>query len=367
MDVTTLRENYPALHHQTYLNTASCGIISQQTAEVARQFYEELLRYGGTSRSEWYEQMPLIRREVAEWWGAQTNEIALLPNFSIASNYVARALSGRQRVLLLDSDYSSLTMPWLLHDHDIHYFSADDNGFFDERRIEEEVKKNNIEVLAISHVQYTTGFCVDLASLGQRCREWGVLLVVDATQSLGVMPLNIQEMPVDVLVGSGYKWMTAGFGNALLYIRHDLHRQLTVPAVGNNSFDGFPRITAKRDIDFSARILEVGHYDFSSFFALRQAVQELRTVGADAIYQRVMRLTTYLHRQLPAKVRIISDYPDQYRSGITVIEGDITLERKLLDHGIVTSARARGLRISLHFYNNEADIDHLCEVLTDIV
>ena len=372
MDITTLREQYPALRQQTYLNTASCGVVSRRTAEVAQQFYQELLQQGGTPRAEWYEQIPLLRQEAAEWLGAQSDEITLLPNFSIASNYVARALSGRtssgrRRVLLLDSDYSSLTMPWLLHDYELHYFSAENNGFFDVDRIEQAIKENGINVLAISHVQYTTGFCVDLKTLGQRCRDQGVVLVVDATQSLGVVPIDLAKMPVDILMGSGYKWMTAGFGNALLYVRRSLHEQLAVAAVGNNSFDRFPHITSAQGISFSARILEAGHYDFSSFFAMRQAIRELQVVGPEAIDHRVKELTTYLHRQLPSSAHVMSDYPAVYRSGITVIEGDEAREKRLLNHGIVTSARARGLRISLHFYNTEADVDRLSETLAALL
>ena len=365
MNFALLRENYPALSTQTYLNTASCGIISNTTAQVAQRFYQELLEQGGTYRAEWYKQLLLTRQEVAQWLGGQAEEIALLPNFSIASNYVAQALSTQKRVLLLDSDYPSLTMPWLLHNYDVHYFSAKDNGFFDLNVIEEKIKTNNINVLAISHVQYATGFCVNLETLGRYCRHWGVLLMVDATQSLGVIPIDLRKMPVDILVGSGYKWMTAGFGNALLYIRREWHERLSVAAVGSNSFDDSPRITSREEIDFSARILEVGHYDFSSFFAMRQAVQELQAIGPEAISQRVKVLTRYLHRHLPDKTTVVSDYPEAYHSGITVIEGSPALEKKLLSHGVVTSARVRGLRISLHFYNNETDIDHLCEVLAE--
>ena len=362
-----VRNHYPALHTHTYLNTASCGILSNETAKVAQRFYEELLQHGGVTRGKWYEQISVMRQEAAQWLGAQPEEITLLPNFSIASNYVAQALSGYRRVLLLASDYASLTMPWLLHDHEVHYFRAEDNGFFDLNRIEEHIKANDITVLAISHVQYTTGFCVDLEALGQCCQDWGVLLVVDATQSLGVMPVDLHKMPVDILMGSGYKWMAAGFGNALMFIRRELHERLAVAAVGNNSFDDFPRISSREEISFSARTPEVGHYDFSSFFALQQAVRELQAVGSQAIDQRVKTLTIYLYRHLPASARLMSDYPEAHRSGITVIEGGPDLEKALLDRGVVTSARACGLRISLHFYNNEADIDHLCTALTEIL
>ena len=366
MPIST-RDNYPALRNQTYLNTASCGVMSRSTAEAAQGLYQALVEQGGRSRNDWYEQIGKIRREVAHWISAQSEEVALLPNFSIASNYITAALSDFPRVLLLNSDYSSLTMPWLLHGHALHYFEAEANGSFDLNHIEQKVEEHSINVLVVSHVQYDTGFCADLETLGQWCRNQGVILVVDATQSLGVVPIDVQRIPVDILIGSGYKWIGAGFGNALLYVRQELHERLTVPAVGNNSFDGFPRIRTQDDLHFSPRLLEVGHYDFNSLFALRQAVRALETIGAAAIYQRVQALNRYLYDRLPASVRVVSDYPEGSRSGITVIEGDLALESKLLEHEIVTSARARGLRISLHHYNNEADIDRLCEALTKIL
>lgn len=358
MDASSFRD-YPALTGQTYLNTASCGLVSKATATAAQQFYQELLERGGASRNDWYAQIPLLRQEVATWLGAEADEIALLPNFSVACNHVVRALTGYSRVLLLDSDYSSLTLPWLLPDYQVHRFSAASNGAIDLNALEDQVKKHRIEVLAISHVQYASGFCVDLETLGRSCRDWGVVLVVDATQSLGVMPIDLRTMPVDILIGSGYKWMTAGFGNALLFVRRGWHDRLTVPAVGNNSFNDSPKVRSRADLRFSPRLLEVGHYDFASLRALRQAVSELQAIGQEAIQARVQKLTAYLYQHLPASVEVVSDYAAAHRSGITVLRGGADLEQALLKQMIVTSARPQGLRVSLHFYNSEADIDHL--------
>ncbi len=363
MNASSLRKNYPALATQTYLNTASCGLVSEATANAAQQFYQELLEHGGAPRNDWYAQIPLLRQEVATWLGAEANEIALLPNFSVGCNDVARALTAYSRVLLLDSDYSSLTLPWLLPDYQVHRFSAAPNGAIDLNGLEEEVKKHRIEVLAISHVQYASGFCVDLETLGRCCRDWGVVLVVDATQSLGVVPIDLRRMPVDILIGSGYKWMTAGYGNALLFVRRALHDRLAVPTVGNNSFDDSPPVRSRDDLRFSPRLLEVGHYDFASLWALRQAVRELQTIGQPAIHARVQALTSYLYQHLPASVEVVSDYAETHRSGITVLRGGADLEQALLKRNIVASARPQGLRISLHFYNNEADVDRLGQEL----
>ncbi len=363
MHIASLRKNYPALAEQTYLNTASCGLVSQATATAAQGFYQELLEQGGAPRNNWYDEVHRLRQEAAAWLGAEADEIALLPNFSVACNYVARALTDYARVLLLEDDYSSLTLPWLLPDYQVHYCSAMPNGAIDLNVLEEQIKKHRIEVLALSHVQYASGFCVDLETLARCCRDWGVLLVVDATQSLGVMPIDMRNAPVDILMASGYKWMTAGYGNALLFVRRALHHRLRVPAAGNNSFDKALEVRSRADLSFSPRLLEVGHYDFASLRALRQAVSELQAIGQEAVQRRMRALTTYLYRHLPASAEVVSDYAEANRSGITVLRGGLDLERALRKQKVVTSARPGGLRISLHFYNNEADIDHLCQAL----
>ena len=136
----SIRSHYPALANQTYLNTASCGVMSRAVAEAAQELCQTLSEQGGRPRTDWYEQINVVRQEVADWVGAQSEEVALLPNFSIASNYVAAALSDFPRVLLLNSDYSSLTMPWLLHGHELHYFEADANGFFDRTVLNKKLK-----------------------------------------------------------------------------------------------------------------------------------------------------------------------------------------------------------------------------------
>jgi selenocysteine lyase/cysteine desulfurase len=364
MHIASLRKNYPALAEQTYLNTASCGLVSQATATAAQGFYQELLKQGGTPRNNWYDEVHHLRREAATWLGARADEIALLPSFSVACNYVARALTDYARVLLLEGDYSSLTLPWLLPDYQVHYCPTAPNGTINLNTLEEQIKRHRIEVLALSHVQYASGFCVDLETLARCCRDWGVLLVVDATQSLGVMPVDMRHTPVDILIGSGYKWMTAGYGNALLFVRRALHHRLRVPAVGNNSFDNALEVRSREDLSFSPRLLEVGHYDFASLRALRQAVSELQAIGPEAVVRRVRALTTYLYQNLPASAEVVSDYPEANRSGITVLRGGSALEQALLKQKIITSARPGGLRISLHFYNNEADVDYLCQALT---
>ena len=357
-----MRQKYPALKQYTYLNTASCGLISKATASAAQQFYQQHVQQGGTRRAQWYEQIAATRQLAAEWLGTQVSEVALISNFTSGMNFVVPMLRSYEKVLLVEGDYPSLTLPWQLHGHQVVKCSTEANGSFTLEQVEQYIEQHHIKIMAISHVQYTNGFCVNLVALGTLCRTHGVLLVVDATQSVGVIPIDVQQMPVDILIASGYKWMTAGFGNGLLYIRQELQERLSPVVMGSNSFED---VMPKGAVPFSARTLEAGHYNYSGLFALQQALQELQSIGDLVIFERVKTLTDYLYQRLPTSVTMISDYASEHRSGITVIAGDESLEKFLLEQNVVTSARARGLRISLHFYNSKKDVDRLCECLAN--
>ena len=354
------RAEYPATQSQTYLNTASCGLISRATAAAAQQVYQQHLRHGGTPRAQWYAQIATTRQLAAEWLGAQANEIAFVSNFTSGMNVVVPMLRSFGTVLLLEGDYPSLTLPWQLHGHRVVTCPTEANGAFALEQVEQYIRQHQINIVAVSHVQYTTGFCVDLVALSKLCLAYEVLLVVDATQSMGVVPIDVKKTPVDVLVASGYKWMTAGFGNGLLYMRQELQARLRLVVMGSNSFE---EAIPEGEILFSIRTLEAGHYHYSGLLALQQALQELRAIGSSTVGEQVKELTHYLYERLPPSVRVVSDYAPEHRSGITVIAGDKRLEQFLLGEGIVTTAKAKGVRISLHFYNNREDVDHLCRCL----
>ena len=115
---------------------------------------------------QWYEQIAATRQLAAEWLGAQMNEIALVSNFTSGMNFVVPMLRSFEKVLLMEGDYPSLTLPWQLHDHQIVRCPTEANGSFTLERVEQYIERHQIKILAISHVQYTTGFCVDLVTLG---------------------------------------------------------------------------------------------------------------------------------------------------------------------------------------------------------
>ncbi|MEK6480306.1 aminotransferase class V-fold PLP-dependent enzyme [Catalinimonas sp. 4WD22] len=173
--------------------------------------------------------------------------------------------------------------------------------------------------------------------------------------------IDVRAMQVDILIASGYKWMTSGFGNAVLYLRKELLDRFQQPVVGNNSLDGFPDFKNSSELSFNMRSFEVGHFAFASFLNMGNALKEIMAIGLEQIYARNQKLMTYVYQTLEDK--IITFYPQENRSSIIVLKGDQALYEKLTHQNIATTIRGKGIRAGLHFYNTEEDVDILAKAL----
>ncbi|WKN43992.1 aminotransferase class V-fold PLP-dependent enzyme [Tunicatimonas pelagia] len=355
-------EKYPAIQQQIYLNTASCGLLSMKTQQATQQYAQQ----GSVGRDAWYEELPIIRQAAAKFIGASPSEVALINNFTSSIYQVAQLLQDHRRVLVVADDYPSLLLPWHLLGFEVFTVAALPDGSIPLEAIELSIRQHNIEILAVSHIQYSSGFRLPLDKLSAIRQEHNVKVVVDATQSLGVVPIDLQKTPVDVLIGSGYKWLTAGLGSGILYIHQNLHPQLRPKFLGFGTTGSDFSPQAIDNIPFTPETLEAGHYNFFSLLALKQALSELQEIGINRIFEKVTQLRHQLIAALPPNVQLISNYEANYISSIVVVRASEDAEVQLKAQNIITSTRPKGLRISPHFYNSEADIQQLCSTLAKL-
>jgi hypothetical protein len=177
-----------------------------------------------------------------------------------------------------------------------------------------------------SSVMYATGFRQDLTALGALCRRRGVRLLVDATQSAGIMPIDVRRDAVDALVFSGYKWTTSGYGIAAMYVSRELLRQGRTPLAGWwSARDPEAVINDRLDLKDTAAVFEVGCPHFAGIFALGGSLELFEEIGA----------------------------------GITIVRVDNApaIVEALARAGIVVSPRGAGVRAAVHVFNTEDDID----------
>ncbi len=357
-DWKKIRKQFKAFDKDVYVNTAATGLIPNPTLKVVNDMYIEHAKRGAAVAEEWAVEMENIRSKVAKFINADDYEIAIVPNMTIGINWLAIMLkSSGHTISYPEGDYPSLITPWEAHGFKTKKIKTKKNGQFSYKQI----AKEKTGILAVSHVQWHTGFKINLEEL-QQAKPKKQILILDATQSLGTCKIDVKKQNIDILMASCYKWMISGFGNCIMCIKKDLLNQYPsgygwqyrASILGN---DVFP----------SARRFELGHERHEAFFRLASSIDFINKIGIHKIEKRVNTLKDYLYQELKKnKIRIVSDYKKEHRSQIIIVEGDFATQKKLETKNIFTSFRGTGIRIALHFYNNKSDINLLVKALVEL-
>ena len=369
MDWSQIRALFPAAERYTYLNTAAAPPISLLAAREGKRYYDEMAEHADVAWDRWLSQVEEVREKLAKFLHAEPRSIAFTYSTSHGMNLIAGILQHCGDVLCPADEFPSCTLPWLQQRYRVHFVRSRDCGVIDLEDVQRSITAKT-RILVASYVQFATGFRQDLVSMGRLCRERKLIFVVDATQGMGVFPIDVVASNIDFLVFSGYKWAQAGYGVGGLYIAPRFLNTNSVPVAGWWSVrDPEAVINDRLDLKETAAALEVGCPHFAGIFALGAALALFEKIGAVQIEQRIHQLTDYLHQRLDKEgLKIASPRIRDQRSGITIIEMRNAPEvvKSLAEKKIIVSARGKGLRVSVHVFNNFDDIDHLVAALRGV-
>src|SRR4051794_19057366 len=211
------REQFPVTENLVYLNHASVAPLCKPASEAMKQFADDACRYGSLHYDHWMDAYEGLRVAAARLIGAESSEIALVKNTSEGIATVALGIDWKagDRVVAFQEEFPSNVYPWKrLEGRGIHvewlsiYDSLD--------RIDEAAK--GARLLAISFVQYLSGFRADLEAIGEICQRRGCLFFVDAIQGMGAFPLDVRKARIHALAADGHKWMLGPEGCGVLYV-----------------------------------------------------------------------------------------------------------------------------------------------------
>lgn len=364
-----VRNQFPALKDQVYLNAASVSPVPRIVAKAGQKYYEELANYNTTAWDGWEKKREEARNGVAKLLNADKSEIAFMENTSSGMNLLAQMLGGRGGVVTMEDEFPATTIPWIWRKYKIRFVQPEEN-IYSLELIKKSVDKET-KILLTSHVQYKTGFRQDLEELGRWCKENGLIFVVNATQSFGAMPINVKQAKVDFLVFNGVKWGISGGGAAALYINKEWFSKVKFPIVGCESVKDWEAMDNRNfEIRKEASALEVGSSAFAGILAMGAAIEFLLSIGIRNIQQRIFELNEYLVKKIGSLgLRIVTPLESCYRSGITVVQipNAEKIVEELRKKGVIVSARGEGIRIALHFYNNREDIECLINELRNLL
>jgi cysteine desulfurase / selenocysteine lyase len=365
VDWRRVREEFPVTARMAYLNSAGAGPVAGRVLAAARQFYEETLEGGDRAWDAWIARRERARADVARLVNAEPEEIAFTTNTSAGMNLIVDALEGAGEVASCELEFPVSTIPWMHRGVRVHLVGAVEGELRTEDLLSGEAGRAG--VICLSHVQYSNGFRARLEEVGEN--KGGRAFVVNASQSAGVLPVDVKRMKIDALCATGHKWMLAGYGSGFVYLSRELLARTRPRAVSWMSVeDPFAmRNDAYRLREDAAARAETGCPHFAGIFALGEAARHLLELGPARVEERALAVNRWLTGSLEAAGwEVLSPLRrEAARSAETLVRA--ADPRRTVKHlsrsGVAVTIKPEGFRAATHFFNDESDVERLVAAL----
>lgn len=370
------RRQMPIAARWAYFDHAAVSPLPQPTADAMSAWLREATLEGDTCWPAWAAAVENTRRLAAEMIHADPAEVALVPNTTFGLNVVARGFPWQpgDNVVVPENEFPSNLYAWLsLAEIGVQTRQVPvEQGRLDIQRLVEACDERT-RLIAVSWVGYASGWRIDVGELCRAAHERDVLVMLDAIQGLGVFPLDVAATGVDFVAADGHKWLLGPEGAGIFYVRREHLPLLKSVQSGWNSVIGrhdFNRIQW-RPRDEAARF-EGGTQNMAGHIGFGASLELLRGLGvtsqaspvAEAILIRAGEARELLVNH---GAEMLSPCHEGNDSGILTFrvpgQDPQELRKRCLAAGVALSVRGGGIRISLHAYNDRADLQRLSAAL----
>jgi selenocysteine lyase/cysteine desulfurase len=359
----------------TYLNCAYMSPQLRSVREVGERAVARKSRPWKLTVSDFFEDSEKSRALFARLVGGDSDGVAQIPSLSYGIAVAAAnvTVQERQRILILEDQFPSNVYSWReLAKHSgaklVTVSRPPDNDWTS--AVLDDLDEDTA-VVAVPNCHWTDGSLLDLARIGERAKEAGAALVVDAIQSLGAHPLDVREVRPDFLVASAYKWLLGPYGIGFLYADEGWREGTPIEHnwINRRGSDDFSRLVGYQDaFQPGARRYDVG--ERSNFALLPMANEALRQIlhwGVENVSATIGVLTALVERE--AKDRGVEAIPAKMRArhmiGLKHGSGSPEdLAAQLAAQNVFVSVRGETVRVSPHLYNTEEDINRLFAALS---
>jgi len=367
---------FPVVRDKIFLAHAGDCPLPRRVAEAVSRYVLQAT----TGDQEQYVYPAILERGRhlgARLMSCQPDEVALVGPTSLALSFFASGLRFRRgdNILVYFDDYPSNVYPWMaLAEQGVEVRLMNTRGLGLIRPIDVlgQVDENT-RLVALASCHFISGFRIDHQAIGQALRQRGILFCIDGIQTLGAFPFSMEH--VDMMAADAHKWLLGPCGAGFMYVRKSVQDRLNPPIYGWNNVR-CPDFVAQEQVvhRLGAHKYEAGTYNLLGLVGLLEAVEMLLEVGVENVGRELLRKRALLVAGLQAKGFEVlnADVPEVNQAGITSFHRPGTepalLHQKLLAASVFTSLRVdrsgrRYIRLSPHFYNSDAELQRVLELL----
>lgn len=359
---------FPVTRNLAYFNHAAVAPLCRRASDAMKGLSDDACHWGSFHYDHWLACYDGFRAAAAGLIGAQPGEIAITKNTSEGIATIQLGLNWKtgDKVVAFREEFPANYFPWLrLEAKGVHIEWLSLYDPLD--KIDEACR--GARLLAISFVNYLTGFRVDLKAIGDICRRHGTFYFVDAIQGLGVFPIDVLDMGIHALAADGHKWLLGPEGCAILFVSHDVQDQIEPVEFGWTNIAGYNDYSC-RDMALrpDAGRYEPGTLNTIGCYGLRASMELVLEVTVPDVCTSVMSLAGQIAEGVTRRgYRLMIDRTPENGSGIVSFQKEgidsRLVVRHLKDAGVTAAPRQGWVRVSPHFYNNKEEVERLVEAL----
>jgi len=372
------RKLFPVTQSCIYLDSAH---YSQYSLETNRRLVNFINEFTFTNKNLglFVNQKSIdLKEKIAKIINAKKENIIITGSTTHGLNIFANGINLKkgEKVAFADSEFPALVYPWL-NQHKLkgteYVYIPSENGKIKIEDIEKTIKENNVKVLTISSVEFL-GFRNNLIEVSKICNKYGCILVVDAIQSLGVCPMDVNEFNIDFLAAGAQKWMMSPAGIGFAYIS-DKMRGIISPTYASTSsikydFKNFLKYELNFNDDASA--YENSTHNCLGMIGLESTMDLFLKLGVENIFNHILNLLDIFVEELDKKkysIESVLNYDN--RSNILIFSAvdkskNENIQKYLEEKNIFIALREGFLRVSPHIFNNREDILALTKELNSL-
>ena len=363
---STVRTEFRALEQWTHLNSATFGLTPRRALEAMTDHMRRRDEFACTDFMDWFDDLDRIRILCARLVHCDAADVAFVHNSSTGMAFLLNGLDwqpGDEILTLADEFPNQLYSAAALERRGVLLRAVPWPMFY-------ESVSARTRLVALSTVNYATGFRPPIEEISAFLASRGVLLYLDGTQSVGALAFDVATVRPAMLSVNAYKWLMSPNGAGFVYVAPELRRRLAPSVVGWRSDRDWRAVqqlhhAAPRFKD-SAERYEGGTQPFPSIYAMGAVIEMLLELGPAQVEARILELAEKARAMLRGLGAEVNADCSQIVTAIIPGCDAVALAATLKERRIVTAARHGRLRVSPHLYNREEDIAELRSAIAEL-